>query len=88
MNMKLLENKVAIITGSGAGIGKEIATAYAQEGAKVVIADFNEEVMNATVKELTDAGLTAMGVKVNVSNEEDVQHMVKESIAKFGRVDI
>jgi len=88
MNMKLLENKVAIITGSGAGIGKEIATAYAQEGAKVVIADFNEDVMNATVKELTDAGHTAMGVKVNVANEEDVQRMVKESIAKFGRVDI
>ena len=86
--MKLLENKVAIITGSGSGIGKEIATTYAQEGAKVVIADFNEEVMNATVKELIDAGYTAMGVKVNVSNEEDVQRMVEESIAKFGRIDI
>ncbi len=86
--MKLLENKVAIITGSGSGIGKEIATTYAQEGAKVVIADFNEEALNTTVKELTDAGFTAFGVQVNVAKEEDVQRMVEESIAKFDRVDI
>lgn len=53
--MRRLEDKVAIITGSGSGIGKEIAIAYAKEGAKVVIADFAEKAMDTTVAELTEA---------------------------------
>lgn len=71
--MNRLENKTAIITGSGAGIGKEIAIAYAKEGASVVIADFNEEALQSTVKELTESGFSAFGVKVNVANENDVK---------------
>lgn len=50
--------KVAIMTGSGAGIEKEIARTYASVGAKVVIADFNEEALNSTVDEFKEAGLT------------------------------
>ena len=86
--MALLENKVAIITGSGAGIGKEIATTYAKEGAKVVIADFNEEALNATVNELNESGYIAFGVQVNVAKEEDVQQMIEATIAQFNRIDI
>ncbi|ALX49479.1 glucose 1-dehydrogenase [Lentibacillus amyloliquefaciens] len=86
--MGRLENKVALITGSGSGIGKEIASAYAKEGAKVVIADFAEEAMNNTVSELTDAGHEAIGVKVNVAVNAEVEHMIDEAIEKFGRVDI
>lgn len=86
--MTRLVNKVAIITGSGAGIGKEIARSYAKEGAKVVIADFNEEALNATVAELTAEGFEAFGVKVNVAVEEDVNRMVDDTIAHFGKVDI
>ena len=86
--MKRLENKTAIITGSGAGIGKEIAIAYAKEGANVVIADFNEEALQSTVTELTESGFSAFGVKVNVANEEDVQKMVTSTIEHFGRIDI
>src|SRR5699024_11014363 len=88
MEMKRLEDKVTIITGSGAGIGKEIALAFAKEGAKVVIADFNEETLNQTVIELKEANYEALGVKVNVALEEDVNKMVDETVAKFGRVDI
>lgn len=86
--MGLLENKVAIITGSGSGIGKEVALTYAKEGAKVVIADFNEEALQATVGEFREAGYTAHGVKVNVVNEEDVKNMFAEAISVFGQVDI
>src|SRR5699024_2266836 len=88
MEMNRLEDKVTIITGSGAGIGKEIALAFAKEGAKVVIADFNEESLNKTVAELKELNYEALGVKVNVALEEDVNKMVDETVAKFGRVDI
>lgn len=86
--MKRLENKVAIITGSGAGIGKAIATRYAEEGAKIVIADFNEEALQTTVEELKSAGHEAIGVDVNVAVEEDIAKMVSETVSNFGRVDI
>lgn len=86
--MGRLENKVAIITGSAAGIGKEIAFAYAKEGAKVVIADFNEEALQQTVKELKELGKEAIGVKVNVANEEDISKMVENTVKAFGTVDI
>ncbi len=86
--MKRLEEKVAIVTGSGAGIGKAIAETYAKEGAKVVIADFNEAALNATVKELSDAGHEAYGVVVNVAKEADVTKMFDETIEKYGKVDI
>jgi len=86
--MGKLQDKVAIITGSGAGIGKEIARTYAQQGAKVVIADFNEDALNATVTEFNDAGFEAFGVKVNVAIEEDIQKMIANTVAHFGRIDI
>lgn len=86
--MGRLEGKVAIVTGSGGGIGKAIATRYAEEGAKVVIADFNEEALKATVSELRAAGHEAIGVVVNVAKEEDVSKMVTETVTAFGRVDI
>ena len=86
--MAKLQNKVAIITGSGAGIGKEIARIYAQQGAKVVIADFNEDALNATVTEFNNAGFEAFGVKVNVAIEEDIQKMIANTVAHFGRIDI
>lgn len=86
--MKRLENKVAIITGAASGIGKAIATKYVEHGAKVVIADFNEQGLHATVEQFKAAGSEVLGVKVNVALEEDVQRMVDETVAQFGRVDI
>lgn len=83
-----LENKVAIITGGANGIGKAIAAAYAKEGAKVSLADFNEEALNNTVAEFNSQGFEAFGVKVDVSSEDDIQRMVDDSVGHFGRVDI
>src|SRR5699024_6473161 len=86
--MGRLDEKVAIITGSGAGIGKEIAHTYAKERAKVIIADFNEAALNETVKELADAGFEAYGIIVNVAKEADIMKMFDETIEKYGKVDI
>lgn len=86
--MTRLQDKVAIITGSANGIGKAIATRFAEEGAKIVIADFNEEALNATVENFKSNNVQALGVKVNVAVEEDVQKMINETVATFGRVDI
>ena len=86
--MKRLENKVALITGGANGIGKQIATRYAEEGAKVVLADFNEEALNNSVQEFKNMGYEAHGVKVNVAVEADVSKMVDDTVATFGKVDI
>lgn len=86
--MKRLDNKVAIITGSGSGIGKEIAFTYAREGAKVVIADFSEEAMNQTVEELKEAGHETYGVKVNVAVNEDIERLIDDVIQEYGQIDI
>lgn len=86
--MGRLENKVALITGGANGIGKAIATLYAQEGAKIAFADFNDQALAATVEEFTANGHEAFGVKVNVAVEEDVQRMVDDTVAHFGKLDI
>lgn len=60
----------------------------AKEGAKVSLADFNEEALNNTVAEFQAQGFEAFGVKVNVASEDDIQRMVDGTVAQFGRVDI
>jgi 3-hydroxybutyrate dehydrogenase len=83
-----LKDKVAFITGSASGIGKEIATLYAKEGAKVVIADLNKAAAEATADELKAVGAQAMGVAVDVTSEEQVDAAVEEAAKAFGGIDI
>lgn len=83
-----LENKVAIVTGSGQGIGKGIALEIAKEGAKVVVSDINQENIDRTVGEVNSLGSEAIGVKADVSNAKDVNELVEKTIEKFGKVDI
>ena len=83
-----LKDKVAIITGSASGIGKEIAFEYAKEGAKVVIADLSLEAANATAKEIAAAGGTAMGVAMNVTDEAQVDAGVAQVVEAYGGVDV
>jgi 3-hydroxybutyrate dehydrogenase len=82
-----LENKVAIVTGSASGIGKEIAVLFAREGAKVVIADLNQNGADAVAAELGGAK-RAIGVGVDVTNEAQVDACVAKTVAAFGQVDI
>lgn len=83
-----LENKVAVITGAASGVGKSIAQLFAQEGAKVVIADMNEAGIEETVNTITTASGTAIGVQVNVTSEEDINKMVDTAVNEFGDLDI
>ncbi|HVL54318.1 MAG TPA: glucose 1-dehydrogenase [Vitreimonas sp.] len=83
-----LEDKVAIITGGGGGMGRVAAQRFASEGAKVVVAEFGEEAGNETVRLVTEAGGQATFVKVDVSKEADAERMVRHAIDAFGRVDV
>jgi 3-hydroxybutyrate dehydrogenase len=82
-----LENKVAIVTGSASGIGKEIAKTYVREGAKVVIADLNQAAADATAAELGGPS-KALGVAMDVTNEEQVDAGVARTVKQYGRVDV
>lgn len=84
------DGQVVIVTGSGSpkGIGKTIAKTFAKQGAAVVIADMNAAGVEATVKEIQDEGCTAMGVVVNITNEESVQEMVDKVMENYGRIDV
>jgi NAD(P)-dependent dehydrogenase (short-subunit alcohol dehydrogenase family) len=86
--MKLLENKVAIITGAGSGIGKAAAELFAKEGAKVVISDINETNGNSAVEEIKKNGGDAFYIKADSSKPEDNEALVKQTIEKYGTLDI
>jgi len=83
-----LKDKVAYITGSASGIGKEIAVLFAREGAKVVIADLNKQAADATAAELQATGAQAIGVAVDVTSEAQVEASVEEAVKAFGGIDI
>jgi 3-hydroxybutyrate dehydrogenase len=83
-----LKDKVAFITGSASGIGKEIALVYANEGAKVVIADLNKDAAEATAAELKAGGAQALGVAVDVTDEDQVNAAVEQAASAFGGIDI
>jgi 3-hydroxybutyrate dehydrogenase len=83
-----LKDKTAIVTGAASGIGKSIAMRFAQEGAKVAIADLNKEAADAAAKEIRAAKGVAMGVAMDVSDEKAVNGGVAAVVAELGGVDI
>ncbi len=83
-----LKDRVAIITGAGKGIGQGIAKVFVQEGAKVVVVDWDEEAGKRTAEELCQAGGDAFFVKCDVSKEDQVKAMVQAALEKYGRIDI
>jgi NAD(P)-dependent dehydrogenase (short-subunit alcohol dehydrogenase family) len=84
-NAVRLKDKVAIVTGAGRGIGRDIALAYAREGAHVVIAEIDAVTAEATAKE---AGNKSIGVAVDVAKAAEIASLVDKTIAEFGRIDI
>jgi len=86
--MKMLDQKVALISGAGSGIGRAMATLYAAEGAKVVVADIDEKKGEETVKLIKDAGGSALFVKANSASPEDNQSAVNRAVQEFGALHI
>ncbi len=83
-----LQDKVCIITGAGSGMGRVAAEMFAREGAKVVVAEYNEAAGAATVAAIQAAGGAATLAAVDVSTEAGARAMVDRAIATFGRVDV
>jgi len=83
-----VENRIAIVTGAGSGIGQASAIRLAEEGATVICADINGEAVNATVKQIIDSGLKAEGQVIDISDSKACTELVDSTAAKFGSVDI
>jgi NAD(P)-dependent dehydrogenase (short-subunit alcohol dehydrogenase family) len=83
-----LRGKVAFITGAGAGMGREAAVLFAEEGGKVVVADIDAAAATETVKKVEATGGQAVAVAGDVAVEADVQRMVEEGVKKFGALHI
>jgi 3-oxoacyl-[acyl-carrier protein] reductase len=85
--MGRLENKVAIVTGGGRGLGKAFCLRMADEGAKVVVVDILEQEAQQTAAEIGVKGGSAVSIKVDVTDEVGTLRMAEETIKKFGRID-
>lgn len=86
--MSLLLDKVAIITGAGSGFGRATAELFANEGAKIVAVDLNEEAALQTAATINDNGGNAIAFCADVSNEVEVKHFIEGTIEAFGKIDI
>ncbi|WP_332692772.1 SDR family NAD(P)-dependent oxidoreductase [Bosea sp. (in: a-proteobacteria)] len=86
--MDALKDRVALITGAGTGIGAVAAELFARNGARVVVAEINEEQGRSVVDELRTKGLEAIFVRTDVTDADSVQACVAETVATFGKLDV
>lgn len=83
-----LDGQVAIVTGSGSGLGRAIALRLSQEGAIVVATDLNGEAAEKLLREIRDQGRSGLSIQMDVSIEKDVERTVKQTMENFGQIDI
>ena len=82
------ENKVALVTGAGSGLGLAAAQAFAEAGASIALADWNEKAVRSAADRLVASGHKAFAIHCDVSNDAEVEAMVRATVAKFGRLDV
>src|SRR5258705_13932565 len=81
------ENRVALVTGAGSGLGLATAKAFAESGASVGLADANEEAVRSAAEELAARGHKTLAISCDVADDGQVQEMIERTGAKFGRLD-
>src|SRR5207245_3411989 len=81
------DNKVAVVTGAAAGLGLATAKAFAESGASVVLADWNEKAVQSAARELADKGYKTRAIRCDVSDDAQVEAMVQQTVATFGQLD-
>jgi 3-oxoacyl-[acyl-carrier protein] reductase len=86
--MKRLDGKIAIITGGGSGIGRGLALALAEEGARVVVCGRRASKLDETVQAVGKQGGEALAIQANIANERDVDRVVNTTLQKYGQIDI
>jgi 3-hydroxybutyrate dehydrogenase len=84
----MVKDQVAFITGAARGIGYEVAKKFAENGAKVVLTDLNKTEVEEAARSLRNAGYEAVGLKCDVTAEEEVKTALHETVERFGRIDI
>lgn len=85
--MKIMQGKVALVTGAGSGLGLATAKAFAEAGAAVVLADWDEKAVQSAAEELAAEGHRTLAIVCDVSDDKQVEEMVSKTIAVFGRLD-
>jgi NAD(P)-dependent dehydrogenase (short-subunit alcohol dehydrogenase family) len=83
-----LKDKVAIVTGGGRGIGRDIALAYAREGAHVAVCDIDPSTVKTTTADLIALGARSLAIGADISQPSDIARLVEETVQAFGRIDI
>jgi NAD(P)-dependent dehydrogenase (short-subunit alcohol dehydrogenase family) len=83
-----LNGKVAVITGAAGGQGQAAARLFAEEGARLVVTDIDEEGVEKTAEEIRDAGGEAIALRTDVSREKDVAEMIRAAVDEFGTIDV
>jgi NAD(P)-dependent dehydrogenase (short-subunit alcohol dehydrogenase family) len=86
--MGLLDKNVAILTGAASGIGRAIALLFAEEGAKLALADVNQKALNDLVQTLRTQGAETIGITADISFEPDVRNVVDSTVTRLGSVDV
>src|SRR5216683_3192109 len=81
------KNQVALVTGAASGLGLATARAFAESGASVVLVDWNEEAAQSAAKELANKGYKTLAIRCDVSDDAQVEAMVKQTVTTFGRLD-
>jgi NAD(P)-dependent dehydrogenase (short-subunit alcohol dehydrogenase family) len=85
--MKTMEGKVALVTGAASGLGFATAVAFAEAGAAVALADWDEKAARAAAEKLAAQGHRTIAIKCDVSDDKQVEEMVNKTVAAFGRLD-
>lgn len=85
--MRLLEDKVAVVTGAGQGIGRKICEAFAAHGSSIVVSDVNGEAAESASQALRAKGARAIAVRADVTTEAEVENLMSAAVSEFGQID-